>query len=160
LEKSLTPKPFFLRLWFFEKLFFWLYFLCIFFWNIPSDLKLALNSGYSASHLDPFQEEHNFDHWRDFHFFWTRKIWKPQYKGWKSQKCVCILDLGTHLCPTEEESDMLMSSMMVNVHMRGVVGGKGVFGVRQGADNGAVDLEHGTGMGRRSHSHTKSNHSK
>ncbi len=64
------------------------------------------------------------------------------------------------MCPTEEESDMLMSSMMVNVHMCGGVGEKGVFGVRQGADNGAVDLEHGTSMGRRSHSHTKGNHSK
>ncbi len=70
------------------------------------------------------------------------------------------MDLGTHLSPTEDESDMLMSSAMVNVHMYEGVGEKGVFGVRQGADNGAVDLEHGTGMGRRSHYHTKGNHSK
>jgi hypothetical protein len=39
---------------------------------------------------------------------------------------------------------------MVNVQMCEGFGEKGVFGVRQGAENGAVDLEHGAGMGRRS----------
>jgi hypothetical protein len=61
---------------------------------------------------------------------------------------------------TEEEWGMFMSPVLINVCMCRGVGEKGVFGVRQGLKNWAVDSKHGTGTGRSLHSHTKGYNSK
>jgi hypothetical protein len=72
---------------------------------------------------------------------------------------VSDLSLTILLCPTEEKLGMLMSLVIINVHVCGGVGGKmGCWGSGKGLKNGAVDPEHGPGMGRSSHAHTKGYH--
>jgi hypothetical protein len=75
------------------------------------------------------------------------------------QLLVSDLSLTILLCPTEEKFGMLMSLVIINVHVCGGVGGKmGYWGSGKGLKNGAVVPEHGTGMGRSSHAHTKGYH--
>ncbi len=61
------------------------------------------------------------------------------------------------MCPTEEDSGMLMSSGFVVFTCLGGKGRKrGQLGLGKGAKNGAVDSEHGASKGRGSQLRTKS----
>jgi hypothetical protein len=63
------------------------------------------------------------------------------------------------MCPTEDDSGILVSSVVVKVCMCGCEGGKqGCWGPGKGTKNEAVDSEHGTSKG--SLPRTQNHHSK
>jgi hypothetical protein len=65
------------------------------------------------------------------------------------------------MCPTAEDSGMLMSSVVINVHMCWQDGGKrGQWGLIKGTKNEAVDFEHGASKTESSQLRTNSHHFK
>jgi hypothetical protein len=70
-------------------------------------------------------------------------------------------DINRGVCPMEEDSGMLMSSVVIKVHMCGWEGEKrGAMGLSKRTKNGAVGFEQGASKGKSLQLCTKCHHSK